>query len=84
MTVDVGACVAVVAGPGEIVRFKANGTLDRRIKVPAKTVTSIAFGGPDMQDLYVVTANNDQRELKGTVFRTRADIPGLHVPKARF
>jgi hypothetical protein len=32
----------------------------------------------------VVTANNDKRELKGTVFRTRTDIPGLPVPKARF
>jgi gluconolactonase len=52
--------------------------------VPAKTVTSVAFGGPDMRDLYVVTANNDNRELKGTVFRTRSDVPGLPVPKARF
>jgi sugar lactone lactonase YvrE len=82
--VEGGVWVAVVAGPGEVVRFKADGILDRRIKVPAKTVTSVAFGGPDMQDLYVVTANNDQRELKGTVFRARADIPGLPVPKARF
>ncbi|MBI3249735.1 MAG: SMP-30/gluconolactonase/LRE family protein [Deltaproteobacteria bacterium] len=86
MTVDIegGVWVAVVAGPGEVVRFKKDGTLDRRIKVPGKTVTSLAFGGPDMSDLYVVTANNDQRELKGTVFRTRSDIPGLPVPKARF
>src|SRR5215510_8583877 len=85
LTIDAegGVWVAVVAGPGEIVRFKPNGTLDRRIKVPAKTITSVAFGGPDMQDLYVVTANNDKRELKGTVFRTPADIPGLPVPKAR-
>jgi sugar lactone lactonase YvrE len=82
--VEGGVWVAVVAGPGEIVRFKANGTLDRRIKEPAKTITSIAFGGPDMSDLYVVTANNYQRDLKGTVFRTRSDIPGLPVPKAKF
>jgi xylono-1,5-lactonase len=86
LTIDAegGVWVAVVAGTGEIVRFKPNGTVDQRVKVPAKTVTSIAFGGPDMRDLYVVTANNDNRELKGTVFRTRSDIPGLPVPKARF
>ena len=86
MTVDAegGVWVAMVAGPGEVVRFKPDGALDRRIKVPAKTITSVAFGGPDMRDLYVVTANNDNRELKGTVFRTRADIPGVPVPKARF
>lgn len=86
MTVDVegGVWVAVVAGSGEVVRFKPDGTLDRRINIPAKTITSVAFGGPDMCDLYVVTANNDQRDLKGTVFRARSDIPGLPVPKAKF
>lgn len=86
MTVDEegGVWVAVVAGPGEIVRFKPDGTLDQRVKVPAKTVTSVAFGGPDMRDLYAVTANNDNRELKGTVFRARSDRRGLPVPKARF
>jgi xylono-1,5-lactonase len=87
MTVDVEGAVwvAVVGGPGEIVRFRSDGTLDRRVKVPAKTVTSVAFGGPDMRDLYAVTANNSEnRDLKGTVFRTRSDIAGLPVPKARF
>lgn len=86
LTIDAegGVWVAVVAGPGEIVRFKPDSTLDKRVKVPAKTVTSIAFGGPDWRDLYVVTANNDNRELKGTVFRTHSDIPGLPVPKAKF
>jgi sugar lactone lactonase YvrE len=77
--------VAVVMGAGEIVRFKPDGMLDRRVKVPAKSVTSVALGGPDMRDLYAVTANNsNDRALKGTVFRTRSDIPGLPVPLARF
>jgi xylono-1,5-lactonase len=87
LTIDAEGAVwvAVVGGPGELVRFKPNGTLDRRLKVPAKTVTSVAFGGPDMRDLYAVTANNsNDRELRGTVFRTRSDVPGLPVPKARF
>jgi D-xylonolactonase len=87
LTIDAegGVWVAVVGGPGELVRFKSDGIADRRVKVPAKTVTSVAFGGPDMRDLYAVTANNsNNRELKGTVFRTRSDIPGLPVPKSRF
>ena len=87
LTIDAegGVWVAVVGGPGEVVRFKSDGTVERRVKVPAKTVTSVAFGGPDMRDLYAVTANNsNDRELKGTVFRTRSDIPGLPVPKSRF
>jgi hypothetical protein len=32
----------------------------------------------------VVTSNNDHRELKGTVFRTRTEIAGLPVPQSRF
>jgi D-xylonolactonase len=87
MTVDAegGVWVAVVGGPGEVVRFKPDGAVERRIKVPARTVTSVAFGGPDMHDLYVVTANNsEQRERKGTIFRARSEIAGLPVPKARF
>jgi len=87
LTIDAegGVWAAVVNGPGEVVRFKDDGTLDQRIKVPAKTVTSLAFGGPDMRDLYVVTANNsDNRDLKGTVFRARSEVAGLPVPKARF
>lgn len=86
MTVDIegGVWVATVAGHGEIVRFKPNGTIHERINVPAKTVTSVAFGGPDMTDLYVVTANNNQRELKGSVFKARSEIPGLPVPHAQF
>ncbi|HZZ07935.1 MAG TPA: SMP-30/gluconolactonase/LRE family protein [Candidatus Binataceae bacterium] len=86
MAVDVegGVWVAVVRY-GEVVRFKANGTLERRMKMPASMVTSLAFGGADMMDLYVVTADNtDDASRKGTIFRMRADVPGLAVPKARF
>ncbi len=86
MAVDAegGVWVAVVRF-GEVVRFKADGTLDRRIKMPAQMVTSLTFGGADMMDLYVVTADNAEEPVrKGTVFRMRSDIPGLPVPKARF
>ena len=86
MAVDVegGVWVAVVRY-GEVVRFKANGTLGRRIKMPSLMVTSLCFGGADMMDLYVVTADNtEDASRKGTIFRMRADVPGLGVPKARF
>jgi D-xylonolactonase len=87
LTVDAegGVWVAVVFGAGEVVRFKSDGVLDQRIKVPAKTVTSLAFGGTDMCDLYVVTADNSEnRDLKGTIFRARSQIAGLPVPNCRF
>ncbi len=86
MAVDIegGIWVAAVFA-GEVVRFKRDGVLDRKVKIPAKKVTSLVFGGGDLQDLYVVSADNaDDASRQGTVFRTRADIPGLPVPKARF
>lgn len=86
MAVDAegGVWVAVVRF-GEVVRFKATGTLDRRIKMPAQMVTSLTFGGADMMDLYIVTADNaEDAGRKGTIFRMRSDVPGLPVPKARF
>ena len=80
-----GGLFVAVVNSGEVVRFKPNGTLDWRMKVPAKMVTSLTFGGRDQQDLYIVTADNtDDKAKKGTIFRTRSDIPGLPVPKARF
>jgi xylono-1,5-lactonase len=86
MAVDAeGGIFVAVVNDGEVMRFTPDGTLDWRLKVPAKMVTSLTFGGKDMQDLYIVTADNtDDKAKKGTVFRTRSEIPGLAVPKARF
>jgi gluconolactonase len=79
-----GVWVAAVR-VGEVVRFKNDGTVKERIKLPATMVTSLVFGGRDLMDLYVVTADNtDDKSLKGTIFRGRSDVPGLAVPKARF
>jgi gluconolactonase len=55
------------------------------MKVPAKMVTSVTFGGRNLDELYIVTADNtDDADKKGTIFRMRAEVPGLAVPKARF
>ena len=83
MAVDAegGVFVAMARG-GEVVRIRSDGTIDRRIKVPQSFVTSLTFGGPDLQDLYVVTATD--KTSTGTVYRMRSDIPGLPVPKPRF
>jgi sugar lactone lactonase YvrE len=86
MAVDMegGIWVAAVRC-GEVVRFRSDGTLSARIQIPAVWVTSLVFGGPDLLDLYVVTADNAQdQSLNGTIFRMRAGIPGLPVPKSRF
>jgi len=86
MAVDIegGVWVAAVFA-GEVVRFKSDGTLAGRLKMPAQKVTSLVFGGKDLQDLYVVSADNSEdTSRQGTIFRTRSDIPGLPVPSSRF
>jgi sugar lactone lactonase YvrE len=35
--------------------------------VPATPVTSVCFGGRDVYDLYIVTANNTDEALNGSV-----------------
>jgi len=68
-----------------VIHFSKDGTLKKRIKLPASMVTSLTFGGRDQMDLYVVTADNtDDPNRKGTIFKGRADVPGLAVPKANF
>jgi xylono-1,5-lactonase len=80
-----GGVVVAVPEAGEVMRLKSDGILDKRIKIPAKMVTSVTFGGRNLEELYIVTVDSiDDREKKGTIFRMHADIPGLAVPKARF
>ena len=53
------------------------------IPVPAKAVTSVAFGGPDADDMYIVTADNlDEPDRRGCVFRCRPGVTGLVTPLA--
>jgi gluconolactonase len=69
---------------GAIARFSPDGSPDRRIEVPAKAVTSLCFGGPDLRDLYVVSADNTEDPSRnGSIFRMRSDVAGLAAPLAR-
>ncbi|MCS6924888.1 MAG: SMP-30/gluconolactonase/LRE family protein [Candidatus Binatia bacterium] len=85
LAVDEAGCIWVaVYGGGCVVRYSPEGRMDRKIDVPAKAVTSLCFGGADRRDLYIVTADNtEDPEHKGTIFRTRVDVPGLPAPLAR-
>ncbi len=82
MTVDAegGVWVAAILG-GMVQRFRSDGTLERSITMPQKKVLSVVFGGPDLRDLYVVTAQS--RRMRGSIYRARSDIPGLPLPLAR-
>ncbi len=76
--------VADAGGSSAVWGFGPDGQERGRIAVPATMVTSICFGGADRVDMYIVTADNtDDPDKGGSVFRTRADVPGVAVAKAR-
>ena len=57
MTLDAeGALWVAVWGGGGVLRFAPDGTPAGSIQLPASQVTSCAFGGPDLADLYITTA----------------------------
>ena len=75
--------VADVSGSGAVRGFAADGSEVGRVEVPARMVTSLCFGGPDRRDLYVVTGDNTAEPARaGTIYRTRADVPGCPVAVA--
>jgi sugar lactone lactonase YvrE len=57
MTVDAEGYVwtAIWFG-GRVKRYAPNGCLEREIFVPAQQVSAVAFGGPELRDIYITTA----------------------------
>ena len=55
-TVDAegGVWNAMVIG-GELIRYTPDGEIDRQIGMPVRNVTSLIFGGPDLDVLYVTS-----------------------------
>lgn len=84
LAVDEAGCVWVANyGGGCAQRIRPDGEFDLKVAVGAVQVTSLCFGGSDLRDLYIVTADNtDDASLGGTVFRTRIETPGLPAPMA--
>jgi gluconolactonase len=76
MAVDSEGAVWVAPGAaGNVVRFRPDGSLDRKLDVPASFVSSLCFGGADMRDVYITTGD-------GTLLRGRAEVPGLPLTPA--
>lgn len=75
--------VALAYG-GAVAVFAADGREVERIPVPVPMVTSLCFGGADLRDLYIVSgAKQAPPELKGCVYVTRVEVPGLPRPLAQ-
>jgi xylono-1,5-lactonase len=75
--------VADVSGSGAVRGFAPDGSEVGRIEVPARMVTSLCFGGSDRRDIYIVTGDNtDDPTRGGTIYQSRAEVPGCPVPAA--
>lgn len=79
---DGGVWVALFGG-GEVRRFDAQGTLTHIVEIPVKQVTSCCFGGADMSELYITTAQNGmdadsliRQPLAGSLFRAKTTFKG--------
>ncbi len=81
----------------EIVRYDPDGKVERRIPMPAKQVSSVMFGGKDLNELYVTSAGNAWRSdyaprgcdfesgiTGGSLYRIKLDIQGRCEHLARF
>lgn len=55
-TVDAEGCLwnAQVIG-GDLVRYAPDGSVERRIGMPVKNLTSVTFGGPNLDEIYVTS-----------------------------
>lgn len=66
-------------GGGLVVRYEADGRESCRIQVPAKNVSSCAFGGLELRTLYITSApaEEDGADLGGHVFAVKVGRTGL-------
>jgi D-xylonolactonase len=79
-----GSVWVALAQGGSVAVLEPDGRERRRLPVPLPMVTSVCFGGDDLRDLYVVTGSRGgPQENCGTMFRTRAEVPGMLRPPAR-
>jgi sugar lactone lactonase YvrE len=68
LTVDAaGGIWAALYGGSAVHRYVPEGTLDMVVELPVRNVTSCAFGGPGLEDLYITTsrhglADGEERE----------------------
>ncbi len=79
-----GSIWIAMAHQGCVRVFNPDGSERRKLDVPLPMVTSLCFGGSDMQDLFIVTGSiGAGRENAGTIYRERVDVPGVPIRLAR-
>ena len=67
-----------------VLRLSAEGELKQRIPLPVARVTSVAFGGDELEDLFITTARRGRSSEQladephaGSIFHLRPGVAGL-------
>lgn len=75
---------------GCVARFSPDGELVATVKMPARDVTKLAFGGPDLRTSFVTTATKNMSEAdiaelpqSGSLFTFEAPVSGFVQPRAK-
>jgi len=75
-------------GGSRVTRYDPDGKIEREVRLPVTNVTCMAFGGADLNELYITTAwfllDDDGRKAQpqaGDLFRITTDVPGLVEPE---
>ena len=84
LTLDAEGCVwLAVWDAGEVRRYTPDGRLDTVVRVPARQVTSVAFGDDDLGTLYITTAREGLTDADrsaqphaGDIFACRPGVTG--------
>ena len=98
MTVDADGYVWSAQWYGEqVVRYDPGGSVERRLPMPVKQVSAVAFGGPDLDELYITSAGASwpsdvappgydfgAPNMGGPVYRLRVDVRGKPEFRAAF
>lgn len=90
-TVDSEGCLwNALVYAGKLVRYTPEGTVDRIIDMPVKKVTSVMFGGENLDVLYVTSMAQpplprfpEDNQLRGSLFALY-DLGVTGVPEQRF
>jgi sugar lactone lactonase YvrE len=88
MAVDAEGHVLVAFWGGwKIIRYDPDGKAEREIRFPVANPTACAFGGKDLNELYVTTARLGltpeqlgEQPLAGDLFRVRLEFQGQQEP----